>query len=334
MRKILSRGASKEAALYFDDVFPNDLLISELGKHGILAGAENNCVPYGDVDSTKKVLLNLVPGRADVVEHYVHQMMLETALYGVEGLRSGAFGSEEEFNTLSAPTIENLKEIFNINFNYEDIVKDFNGTITHLKSRQRRIIKTLGFLDAPEWIPEVLSAELDKEESSRQEVAFALSLRGLNLIDPSRLSWDQILEFRQDSDSRSALRRLRLFFQEEMSGKDPSYIIDKLAALAEDHDKAAKLWGLDTSQKALSVAFTHKSLLATAAGGLAASLGGAPIGVAAAAALLVPLGSFGLEFSRAVIDAAKSKTREPTQFLTNLKKLGEGTRTSTEVVTG
>lgn len=77
MRRIVSRGASKEAALYFDRVFPNDLLIAGLGHVGALAGAEDNCIPIDNPAASTKILDELVPGHADIRDIYSQNILLE-----------------------------------------------------------------------------------------------------------------------------------------------------------------------------------------------------------------------------------------------------------------
>lgn len=149
-----------------------------------------------------------------------------------------------------------------------------------------------------------------------------MSLSGLQLINPSKLSWTEIIEFRKDKAARSALRRLRVFFQEELEGKDIELISDKLALLIDEHERIAKLWGFETLQKSLSVAFTQKSVIASGAAAAAATFAGVPLSAAAAGSLVIPIGSFGLEFARALIDSAKARVSNPTRYLTMLKRLG------------
>jgi hypothetical protein len=276
-----------------------------------------------DGDQAISVFESLLPGAKDVRRTRYDSILIESALFISRCVTLRDDISEDQHGHVNRVAIEACRDRFGIDLSWKSLKSDPGGVLAAIRVQREAQLNKAGFLHAPEWVNHGLTKQSgDDVVQPTAEIQFALSISGMDLIDANKLTWDQVLEFRRDQESRAALRRLRLFFQDNLGGKDADYISDKLASLVEDHDRAARLWGFETAQRALSVAFTHKSLIASSAGGIASALAGAPLAVAAAAAIFVPLGSFGLEFSRAALDAAKSRTTEPTKFLTKLRKLG------------
>ena len=77
-------------------------------------------------------------------------------------------------------------------------------------------------------------------------------LVGLQLIDTSKASWEQILEIRRDKASLYKLRKLRLFFEDTCVEKDENYIRDVISVYLEDYKAAAKSFGFDLATKTIS----------------------------------------------------------------------------------
>ena len=192
-------------------------------------------------------------------------------------------------------------------------------TKAKLKKLLKSILSEHGFATCSTWSPIVRTSN-----SSVEEPSFELAIRDLNLVNASKLTWQEIIEFRKDEDSAKALRDLRLFFHENFVGKEKDYIQDKLFQLIDRHETMTKLWKFETVQKSLSVAFTNQSAIAASAAGLATAVAGGPLSVVAAAALTIPLAGCAVEFAKVAIDAKKEKIDRPTRFLTKLKNLNSG----------
>jgi len=321
MKKVVSVGASKEAALYFDYVFPDDLIVTGLAHVKKLNHAAAAVVPLHDPDKTNAVVKSLLPhkqGAEKLVRRY-NRLMRATLL--IQFLRL-----DETFGREKLPSL--LKEL-QLEFPLLDIdpnsaPDDLGDLLGYISKDQTQILQSLGFMGSPYWFNEDVWTSKTSAHTPDSIDSFILSLRGMSVIDANRLSWEEILEFRKDESARSSLRRLRTFFEDNFAGKDPDYISDKLLSLEDDYSRTAKLWGFETTQKALSVVFSERSSLVTSASGLAAALAGAPLGVAAAAAAAIPLGRFSLEFSNALIKAAREKTQNPVRFISHLRRLNKG----------
>lgn len=125
----------------------------------------------------------------------------------------------------------------------------------------------------------------------------ALVLSGLALVDASKASWEQIIEFRKDVDSCRKLRNLRLFFQNSYQGKTSSYVVDDLSRRIDEYDSARKRMGFEAVTGSISALLDAKSLQAAAAAGIAASFVGGPL-TGISSAVFVEIGNMALTFAK------------------------------------
>jgi hypothetical protein len=102
----------------------------------------------------------------------------------------------------------------------------------------------------------VLPGMVSREKSERADVA--ISLVSLKLVDTENVSWEQLLEFRQDSAARSSLRRLRLFAFENYEGKPQDFIRDDILTRISDYEDAVRKWGFETKSGVLTALLDSK----------------------------------------------------------------------------
>lgn len=80
-----------------------------------------------------------------------------------------------------------------------------------------------------------------------------LTITELQLVDANQANWDQILEFRQDSEAKSAFKRFRLFALQNYTGKSKNFIEDHIALQIEDYHRQAKKHGLISTAGRLKI---------------------------------------------------------------------------------
>ena len=151
---------------------------------------------------------------------------------------------------------------------------------------------------------------------------YALTLRQLRLVDPIKVPWEKLLEFRKDKQSMSDLRDFRLLFSEELGGKPLSYVEDRISAGIERHETSAKRWGFDICERAFSIIGSKENIGTTALATGATLATGAPLPMIAASGLLVSIATCGLEIAK-VVREQSDQARGPYSYLSNLKRLGE-----------
>jgi hypothetical protein len=146
----------------------------------------------------------------------------------------------------------------------------------------------------------------------------SLVLSNLKLVDAEKLSWEHILEVRRDVKSMAKLRRLRLLFHENYSGKPSSYIEDDLLRRVDEYDETVKEWKLDTVQQSLEMVCSSKSLAGTAVPAIVAGLFGG-MTLAAAVGSGFEVGKIGLSVWKKHRELVKFKNQNPVSYLVELR---------------
>lgn len=177
-------------------------------------------------------------------------------------------------------------------------------------------LASYGFGSAP-----MLWGDSQPETGSLSE-KIVVTVSGANLIDIGNASWRQVMEFRNDSDSISKLRRLRLFLTDTYTGKSPSYVIDDLYKRLEDHERTAKAWGFETLTSSLSLVLSSKTLLASSTGTLASILLGQPVAavISAAAGGVVEMGNVALHLAKRQYGFESLKRDHPLAYIVKARE--------------
>ena len=136
--------------------------------------------------------------------------------------------------------------------------------------------------------------------AGEQDQDIVAAVVGLKLIDVSNVSWEQILEFRQDKAAQDKLRRSRLFAFENYVGRSRSFVEDDILCRLDDYHAQVKKWGFETIIGAVKSTLNSKLLGGSLAGSLIASLAGAQASamLAAGTGVAVEFGKIAIEITR------------------------------------
>lgn len=178
---------------------------------------------------------------------------------------------------------------------YEDVKKAYLadapiGENSSVRQEFKKLCQALGSSYSTVLLP------IDEESADATPYA-ALVLSGISLIDVSKAPWEQIFEFRKDTEARGKLRNLRLFFHNNYKGKPTSYVIDDLARRIDEYDSSRKRLGFEAMTGSISALLDAKGLQAAAVTGVAAAFAGGPL-TGITSAVLIELGGMALEFSK------------------------------------
>jgi len=122
-------------------------------------------------------------------------------------------------------------------------------------------------------------------KSGNSETMIA-AIDGAQVVDESRLAWEQVIEFRKDTEARLKLRRMRLWLDSNFADKPIAFVSDSIATKLEDYEWALKKHGMSTvvgtfselvDTKLLTSAAVATAGLAAGGAGLWAALGGVGI---------------------------------------------------------
>jgi len=158
--------------------------------------------------------------------------------------------SEAELNDL---IIENFKE-----WRARETIDRFLNSAVYLcykRCRENRIVAVPFFRNA-----EAFSGYwLDGSENHVE-----LDITNIPIIDTSKLTWEHIIELRQDRAFQEKLRRFRLIFASEYGGKDPSFVTDSLYQRISDYETSCKQHGVGLVVGTLKQMVSSKSSLSAA----------------------------------------------------------------------
>ena len=290
LHSAISLGPPKEAAIYFERVFPFDMTDNHLRQfRNPRAEADPNAIPFQG-NGFDSVVVNSLMG-SEGAQLYINYGAICFIFAMITSHAKGILPNYSEFISSSE-----FKELINrIPFDLREDVKSFAMSalredfsfekfvldITPLFTRYTDIV---GFKDTPTWRADGASpAELDSEAGASKR--YMMSVQGLDIIDIDRMSWEAVVELRKDKAAMRELRDFRLFFTENFDHKDPSYVRDKLLSLHDRQKVTARAWGLDTIQRSLGVIVSAETAASTSLvsaalaiiGGPAVAIGGAVI---------------------------------------------------------
>ncbi|MCR9278994.1 MAG: hypothetical protein NXH85_13565 [Pseudomonadaceae bacterium] len=171
---------------------------------------------------------------------------------------------------------------------FEDLMRGFDETIiakmlTSEQDRLRYYSKMSGFeLGEFDLIGAAMATEL---ESSNVDLA----LSNLTLVDTDRLTWEQIFHLRSDKEALRQLRQLRRFVVSDMQGWSSSDVQEELESALDEHQQAAKKWGLARSPSELEID-CDASMVVGLLAALGAATTGNPLAIGIALGSVIPLG--------------------------------------------
>lgn len=163
----------------------------------------------------------------------------------------------------------------------------------------------------------VLLPKDNSECNSGDEYPY-VALLDMPLIDTAKATWEQIAEIRKDPDAVSKLRRLRLFFFENYSGKPKSYVQDNLAKRLDDYERARKEFGFDAVISTLSVLMDAKTLQAAALAALTGALF-QDVKTGLTGAAIVELGKVAIEVGKKTVQIKRMREGHDLAYLIDLK---------------
>lgn len=154
----------------------------------------------------------------------------------------------------------------------------------------------------------------------------ALSLIGIDVVDPYSLDWDQVLEIRRDRGSLRKLRNFRMFLYRNFDGKSVSYVRDNILKAIEEYENACRKHGIDMIHAAVNSILNSKSLLATSALTTSSILSGHPewASVTVLSGCAVEIGKLCITMAKKHYDHRMKTSESEVAYLVDLKEIENG----------
>jgi hypothetical protein len=136
------------------------------------------------------------------------------------------------------------------------------------------------------------------------------------------LAWDQVVDFRRDTEAKIKLRRLRNWLSNEFVGKPISYVSDAIAIKLDDYEWATKKHGISVVSGTVSNLLDSK-FIATTAPVVGALWAGAGSGLAELAAAGLLIGKVAVSLTDKLVDLKDRKRGQGSEvaFVHEIKKL-------------
>ena len=150
----------------------------------------------------------------------------------------------------------------------------------------------------------------------------SLKLAQLPLIDTTKSEWEQIIQIREDENSISKLRNLRLFFNDNYSGKEKKFIEDDLNKRLEDYENVTKDWGFETVTSSIQMLLTSPVTLTSVGSSLALALTGEPLSALATAGTgsIIEVGKMSLHIAKEKKKLSVLQRDHPLAYIIDAKK--------------
>jgi len=154
----------------------------------------------------------------------------------------------------------------------------------------------------------VVDCDRDFSPGSRSILKAAIS--NVALVDESSLTWQQVIEFRQDTTTRNKYRRFIRWIDTELKESSRQEIEDLIAIRLDDYEWALKKHGMRASFGAISCLLEPKFLAAASAAVTASALAGGGFAAAALAGASLTVGKALVSFGSALIDGLDERRKE------------------------
>lgn len=134
------------------------------------------------------------------------------------------------------------------------------------------------------------------------------SVSELELVDEAQLTWEQVLEFRRDRETRAKYRRFVHWLDSELVGRSQSFITDEVAARMRDYEWSLRKHGIKTALGSLSALLDPAFLAGTSLAVTSAAIAGNGQ-IAAITGLCVTCGRALVTIGSSLVDLADERRK-------------------------
>lgn len=280
---------AKNAALYFDHIIPANLvdLRRTAADDPIYYVILQKLLPPALVATSKP---GNVTGLADIVTTYVaHYLMTFPEAVGIKQLKSG--------QSLEERAREQLPQML-------------DAFIQLVRTSQVRDFAIYG------------ERLLRPDTSGESDPCLILS--ELSVVNTDDLSWQHLLEFREDKETVKKLRRLRRFVYSSYQGKALSFVKEDIEERIEQYNEATRVWGFPLVKGLLEIALTGQVAAAFGAV-LGSAMFGVPLEAAAAVGASFTVGKGVLSIAQRKREVGIERERNPVAYLVEAQSLAKRT---------
>jgi hypothetical protein len=166
-----------------------------------------------------------------------------------------------------------------------------------------------------------VQARGEEYQAGKHEVLVA-ALANLQIPDESALTWDQVIQFRQDPEAKASYRRLVHWADKELVGKSTRFIEDEMAVRLEAYDQSLRAHGIKTWFGVLEAMLEPNFLVGTGAIVGSLAFGGSLPAAEVTGAILFG-GKIACKLARSALDIHAAKYGSEIAFVHEVIKVSE-----------
>jgi hypothetical protein len=168
------------------------------------------------------------------------------------------------------------------------------------------------------------SGARDKEFPPGPQLLVLAAISDMALVDEAAITWQQVVEFREDYDAVTKYRRLVRWVDAELATRSAAEVQDEIALRLDDYDFAVRKHGLQARLGALSSILDPRFLGASSAAVAASALAASPFWAILAGTVLT-VGKAAVTFKTAQLDGEVDlrKTNEVAYVYEVREQLGQ-----------
>lgn len=316
---VICFGDPKQAALYFDRVIPLNIsnIVSDAINTREVFSDLLNINDYKQLDSCLVELMAFHSGLLNTFETALSEDNLDFIEPIAKNFLDLGFDPQKY---LDGDIGENIEEYYDFMFIFLGFVYMNNLKLPHqgnIQSYVNNLSKSIGIKQSSVILPSQCLSYYNAREDD-----ITLSIANIPIVNTQYTSWNKIIEFRKDKESKNKLRNLRLFLHTNYERKSRAFIEDDIEKRLDDYYYTCKNYEFETITSTLSTALDSKNLQFTIVASAGAAIWGKPI-VAAGTILtgaVIELGKILIELCKKKHAFHKIKQQHELAYIIDAKK--------------
>jgi len=316
---VICFGDPKQAALYFDRVIPlniSSIVSDEINAREVLSDLLN-INDYKQLDSCLVELKAFYSELINCLETVLSKDNSDFIEPMAKKLVNLGFDPQKY---LDGDIGENIEEYFDFLFIFLGFVYMDNLKLPHkgnFQSYVNNLSRLVGIKQSSVILPSKCLSYYNATEDD-----ITLSIANTPIVNTQHTSWNKIIEFRRDKESKKKLRTLRLFLHTNYERKSREFIEDDIEKRLDDYYSTCKNYEFETITSTLSTVLDSKNLKFTIVASAGAAIWGKPIVFAGTilTGAVIELGKISIELCKKKHAFHRIKQQHELAYIIDAKK--------------
>jgi hypothetical protein len=312
-------GNLKDALLHFEYVIPMNISGIAMGLRPTIAESGPAVERFKEISMEGYREMNAsFPEPSDIVKLFPPQLASDSRFEVARNMFEGLLFAYMVKATEGQETFEKyVRELANVVQTQQPV--DPNQLLPTTEGLQKLfafIVSSFHLENVP-----VDSSHFFMGASGNEQFSNCLSALQIRVVDTTKVTLPQIMEFRKDKKAMNKMRNFRLFAYQQFSGKDKAFIEDDIQRRLSDYYETLNECGFETTVKTLSFLFESKVLMGAFATSFVSLLvgNGQLAAEAFGAGAIIELGKLSLEYAKHKNELKKICRENPISYIADAR---------------